>query len=170
MRRPYNTRRYRALVERLRAARPRLGLGADVIAGFPGETEAEFAETVAYVRDLPFSYLHVFPYSARAGTEATRLPGQLDSRVTTRRSAILRDIGRAKSDAFRRGLMGHVEDVLVLETPDRATGGLVGLTGNFVEAVFAGPPRLMRTLTTIRVTGVLDDRTIGELEAGASDR
>jgi threonylcarbamoyladenosine tRNA methylthiotransferase MtaB len=170
MRRPYNTRMYRELVERLAAARPRLGLGADVIAGFPGETEAEFAETVAYVRDLPFSYLHVFPYSARAGTEATRLPGQLDSRVTTRRSAILRDIGRAKSDAFRRGLIGHVEDVLVLETPDRATGGLVGLTGNFVEAVFAGPPRLMRTLTTIRVTGVQDDRTIGELEAGASDR
>jgi threonylcarbamoyladenosine tRNA methylthiotransferase MtaB len=170
MRRPYNTRMYRELVERLAAARPRLGLGADVIAGFPGETEADFAETVAYVRDLPFSYLHVFPYSARAGTEATRLPGQLDSRVTTRRSAILRDIGRAKSDAFRRGLIGHVEDVLVLETPDRGTGGLVGLTGNFVEAVFSGPPQLVRTLTTIRVTGVQDDRTIGELEAGASDR
>jgi threonylcarbamoyladenosine tRNA methylthiotransferase MtaB len=119
---------------------------------------------------LPFSYLHVFPYSARAGTEATRLPGQLDSRVTTRRSAVLRDIGRAKSDAFRRGLIGHVEDVLVLETPDRDTGGLVGLTGNFVEAVFSGPPQLVRTLTTIRVTGVQDDRTIGKLEAGASDR
>ena len=63
-----------------------------------------------------------------------------------------------------------MEDVLVLETPDRDTGGLVGLTGNFVEAVFSGPPRLVRTLTTIRVTGVRDDRTIGELEAGASDR
>jgi hypothetical protein len=63
-----------------------------------------------------------------------------------------------------------VEDVLVLETPDRATGGLVGLTGNFVEAVFSGPSRLVRTLTTIRVTGVQDDRTLGELAAGAGDR
>src|SRR4029453_19176941 len=76
MRRPYNARMYRALVERLSATRPRLGLGADVIAGFPGETDADFAETVAFARELPFSYLHVFPYSARAGTEATGLPGQ----------------------------------------------------------------------------------------------
>jgi threonylcarbamoyladenosine tRNA methylthiotransferase MtaB len=163
MRRPYNTRMYRALVERLAAARPRLGLGADLIAGFPGETENDFAETVAYVRDLPFSYLHVFPYSARSGTEAFGLPGQPDSAVTTRRSGLLRDIGRAKSDEFRRGLIGHVEDALVLETQDRASGALVGLTGNFVEAVFSGPPELVRTLTRIRITGVQEERTLGEL-------
>jgi tRNA A37 methylthiotransferase MiaB len=91
--------------------------------------------------------------------------------VTTRRSGILREIGRAKSDEFRRGLVGHVEEVLVLETVDRTTGRLVGLTGNFVEAVFPGPPRLMRTLTKIRVTGVQEDRTLGELEAvESSDR
>jgi threonylcarbamoyladenosine tRNA methylthiotransferase MtaB len=163
MRRPYNTRMYRALVERLAAVRPRLGLGADLIAGFPGETENDFAETVAYVRDLPFSYLHVFPYSARSGTEAFGLPGQPDSAVTTRRSGLLRDIGRAKSDEFRRGLIGHVEDALVLETQDRASGALVGLTGNFVEAVFSGPPELVRTLTRIRITGVQEERTLGEL-------
>lgn len=171
MRRPYNTRMYQALVERLAAARPRLGLGADVIAGFPGESETDFAETVAFVRELPFSYLHVFPYSARAGTEATGLPGHLESHVTTRRSRILRDIGRVKSDEFRRGLIGHVEDVLVLETRDRATGGLVGLTGNFVEAAFSGPPQLMRTLTRIRITGVRQERTLGVLAAAeSSDR
>jgi threonylcarbamoyladenosine tRNA methylthiotransferase MtaB len=170
MRRPYNTRMYRALVERLSAARPRLGLGADVIAGFPGETDADFAQTVAYVRDLPFSYLHVFPYSTRTGTEAAGLADQVDSHVTTRRSAALRDIGRAKSDEFRRGLVGHVEDVLVLETPDRATGALVGLTGNFVEVAFAGPPELIRTLVRIRVTGTQDDRVLGELAVGAGDR
>jgi len=168
MRRPYNTRMYRVLVDRLAAARPRLGLGADVIAGFPGETDEDFAETAALVRDLPFSYLHVFPYSARAGTEAAGLPGRVDARVATRRSALLRDIGRAKSDAFRRGLIGHVEDVLVLETVDRVTGGLVGLTGNFVEAVFTGRPELMRTLVRIRVTGVQDERTLGELDAAGA--
>ena len=168
MRRPYNTRMYRELVERLAAARPRLGLGADVIAGFPGETDADFTETAAFVRAMPFSYLHVFPYSARAGTEATGLPGQVEAWATTRRSAALRDIGRTKSDEFRRGLIGHVEDVLVLETPDRATGRLVGLTGNFVETVFAGPPELMRTLVRVRVTGVQEERTVGELGAAAT--
>ena len=171
MRRPYSTRMYRALVERLAAARPRLGLGADVIAGFPGETDDDFADTVACVRELPFSYLHVFPYSARQGTEATRLAGPLDSRTITHRGRVLREIGRAKSDEFRRGLIGRVEEVLVLETLDRATGRLVGLTGNYVEVVFSGPPSLMKTLATVRVAAVQGDRTLGECHApGADDR
>src|SRR5207244_1557981 len=104
MRRSYNTRMYQALIERLAAARPRLGLGAGLIAGFPGETDADFAETIAFVRELPFSYLHVFPYSARAGTEAATRAGHLGSRTITNRSRVLRDIGREKSDGFRRGL------------------------------------------------------------------
>ena len=171
MRRPYTTRMYRTLVERLAAARPRLGLGADVIAGFPGESDDDFADTVACVRELPFSYLHVFPYSSRKGTEATRLVGQQQSRTITRRSRILREIGRAKSDEFRRALIGRVEDVLVLETVDRATGRLGGLTGNYVEVVFPGPAALVRTLTTVKVTSVEGDRTLGELDrAEASAR
>jgi threonylcarbamoyladenosine tRNA methylthiotransferase MtaB len=165
MRRPYNARMYRTLVERLAAARPRLGLGADVIAGFPGETDADFGDTLTSVRELPFSYLHVFPYSARAGTEAAGRAQSLDARTITSRSRLLRDLGRDKSERFRRGLIGRVEDVLVLESRDRATGQLVGLTGNYVEVVFAGPPRLMRRLTKVHVTEVRGDRTLGELHA-----
>src|SRR5207247_6327654 len=93
MRRPYDTRMYRTLVERLAAARQRLGLGADVIAGFPGETDPDFAETIALVRDLPFSYLHVFPYSARRGTEAARRGGQVGARLITRRRRGTREVG-----------------------------------------------------------------------------
>ena len=169
MRRPYSVRMYRGLVERLAAARPRLGLGADVIAGFPGETDEDFAETVGCVRDLPFSYLHVFPYSARQGTEATRLEGQIDSRTITERSRILREIGRAKSRELRQGMVGRVEEALVLESLDRATGRLVGLTGNYVEVVFSGPPTLMRGLARVRVTAVQGDRTLGELDAAGAD-
>jgi threonylcarbamoyladenosine tRNA methylthiotransferase MtaB len=161
---------YRALVERLAAARPRLGLGADVIAGFPGERDDDFAETVAIARELPFSYLHVFPYSTRKGTEAAGLASQLASHTVFHRSRVLREIGRVKSDEFRRRLVGRVEEVLVLETLDRATGRLVGLTGNYVEVVFSGSPSLMRTLATVRVTATRDDRTFGELAAaGAND-
>jgi threonylcarbamoyladenosine tRNA methylthiotransferase MtaB len=169
MRRPYNTRMYRAIVERLACAYPRLGLGADLIAGFPGETEADFAETIAFVRAMPFSYLHVFPYSARTGTEAASLAARLDARTITTRSRTLRDIGRAKSEEFCRALVGQVEDALVLETVDRATGGLVGLSRNFVELVFAGPRDIVGTLVRVRVTGVEGDRTLGEL-VGTVDR
>jgi len=170
MRRPYTTRMYRALVERLAAARPRLGLGADIIAGFPGETDDDFDATVACVRELPFSYLHVFPYSARRSTEATRLAGRLDSRTITRRSRVLREVGHAKSEAFRQGLIGQVEEALVLESIDRATGRLVGLTGNYVEVVFAGPASLMRTLAAVRITAVQGGRTFGELADGVDGR
>src|SRR4029453_3470604 len=70
MRRPYTAALYAQLVKQLARSRPGLGLGADVIAGHPGETEADFADTMALVEELPFSYLHVFPYSDRPGTEA----------------------------------------------------------------------------------------------------
>ena len=163
MRRPYDARMYRALVERLVAARPGLGLGADVIAGFPGESEQDFAETEACVEALPFSYLHVFPYSPRKGTEAVGLGDQLDQRTIARRSRALRELGRLKSDGFRRRLVGTSQDVLVLETRERATGALVGLAGNYVEVAFHGPDSLMRTLARVRVTGADAARTLGEL-------
>lgn len=162
MRRPYTTGMYRRLVERLVAARPGLGLGADVIVGFPGETEAEFAETMAFVDLVPFSYLHVFPYSDRQRTEAATLAGHVDGAVTGRRSRALRQLASRKNRAFREALIGSRQEVLVLETR-HPVGRLVGLTGNYVEVTFDGPDGLMRSLQVVRVTSVRADETEGEL-------
>ncbi|MFQ5520758.1 MAG: tRNA (N(6)-L-threonylcarbamoyladenosine(37)-C(2))-methylthiotransferase MtaB, partial [Candidatus Methylomirabilia bacterium] len=115
MRRPYNTAIYRSLLERLSDAIPSLGLGTDVIVGFPGESEADFEATRELIEALPFTYLHVFSYSDRKGTEATRLPGHLPSRRITERSKLLRGLGRAKNLEFRRRLLGREQEVLVLE-------------------------------------------------------
>jgi len=153
MRRPYRVAMYRALVDRLAGAIPRLGLGADVIAGFPGESEQDAAATEALIDTLPFTYLHVFPYSERTGTEAAGRPGRVERATIARRAARLRALGAAKSAAFRRAMVGRTDDVLVLETRDRATGGLVGLTGNYVEVVFDGPDALMRRVARVRVAG-----------------
>lgn len=163
MRRPYTAAMYRTLVERLGRAIPRLGLGADVIVGFPGETEADFDGTMALVDALPLTYLHVFPYSDRSGTEATRLDGHLASSLITERGRRLRALGCAKNLAFRRSLLGRVEDVLVLETRDRASGRLVGLTGNYVEAQFEGTDDLMGTMTRVRLTASTPTETVGAL-------
>jgi len=151
MRRPYTVRMYRAVVERLACSIPRLGLGADVIAGFPGERAEDAAATEALIDALPFSYLHVFPYSDRKGTEAVARPGHVDRAMVRRRAERLRTLGRAKAAGFRRALVGRTEHVLVLETRDRATGGLVGLTGNYVEVVFDGPDALMRRVARVRI-------------------
>jgi threonylcarbamoyladenosine tRNA methylthiotransferase MtaB len=165
MRRPYTTAMYRRVVERLAAAIPRLGLGADVIVGFPGETDADFEATVGLVESLPFSYLHVFPYSARGGTEAARRPGRLAPATVAGRARRLRALAADKNRRFREGLLGRVEDVLVLEAPERATGALVGLTGSYVEVAFPGPADLARRLARVRVTAVEPAATRGVLEA-----
>jgi threonylcarbamoyladenosine tRNA methylthiotransferase MtaB len=164
MRRPYTTAMYRRLVERLAATIPRLGLGADVLVGFPGETAADFAATKALVEALPFSYLHVFPYSARGETEAAGLPGRVDGRTVAARARGLREIGAAQARRFRAAMIGRLEEVLVLETRDRASGELVGLTGNFVDVTFAGPDRLRGRLARVRLTAVGERTALGVLE------
>lgn len=165
MRRPYNVTIYRSLVERLATAVPGLGLGADVIVGFPGESEGDFEATCRLVETLPFTYLHVFAYSDRPGTEAVRLGGHVDTATVAARSRVLRALAQAKSAAFRRGLVGTTQDVVVLETRDRSSGGLVGLTGNYVEVVFGGPDSLMRGLARVRITAADGPRTLGALQS-----
>ena len=164
MRRPYTVAMYRGLVERLAAAIPRLGLGADVIVGFPGESEDDFAETRALVEALPFSYLHVFPYSARRGTEAAGRPGRVPAATAAERARRLRDAAALKNRGFRERMLGRVVDVRVLEEPDRATGDLVGLTGNYMEVTFRGPDGLRRRIARVRVTAVEPGATRGSLE------
>jgi threonylcarbamoyladenosine tRNA methylthiotransferase MtaB len=161
MRRPYTVAMYRGLVERLVGTIPGLGLGSDVIAGFPGETDDDFARTTELVAELPFTYLHVFPYSERRGTEAMKLDGSLPPAVVQTRSRRLRRLAFDKSLAFRQALIGTMHEVFVLERRERLGGGLVGLTGNYVEVSVDGPDALKRQLVHVRVTGADGERTFG---------
>ena len=163
MRRPYTVGMYRRLVERLASALPNLGLGADVIVGFPGESDQDFDATYRLVEELPFSYLHVFPYSPRRGTEGTHLPNPLPPGVITERARRLRALGRAKNLAFRQRFAGNEVEVLVLETRDKATGLLSGLTSDYLEVLFPGDDRLMRRYLATRVIEITPDRTFGML-------
>jgi len=164
MRRPYNTAMYRALAEKLAAAIPDLGLGADVIVGHPGEADADFEATMAFVAELPLSYLHVFAYSDRKGTEAARMGDRVPASRIRERSARLRGLGAEKSLAFRRGLLGRSVEVLVLDGR-QAEGTLTGLTSNFVEVTFAGPEGLRRRFATVRLTEADRRGARGVLEA-----
>ena len=159
MRRPYNVQIYRALAERLAAAIPDLGLGADIIVGHPGESEADFEATMALVRELPLSYLHVFAYSDRKGTEAATMGERVAGPAIRERSRRRRARGAEKSLAFRQKLVGRRVDALVLE--DKASG----LTANYVEVDFEGPAGLARGFTRVRVTQADARGTRGVLEA-----
>jgi len=164
MRRPYNVRMYRALVERLAAAMPGLGLGTDLIVGHPGEGDLDFAATLDLVRALPFSYLHVFAYSDRKGTEAARLGGRVPSQAIRARSKALRTLGHEKNLAFRRAMIGQACEVVVLAERDHGTGLRSGLTANYVEVVFESPEPLARRFARVRVTGADGDHTFGVFE------
>ena len=164
MRRPYTVAMYRALVDRLAATIPGLGLGADVIAGHPGETEDDFEATLRLVEALPFSSLHVFAYSDRKGTEAARRPDHVPAAAIRERSGRLRRLGHEKSLAFRRGLVGRRRDAVVLGARDRRTGLLAGLTDNYVEVLFDGPDTLRGRVVPLTITEAHADRTHGQLE------
>jgi threonylcarbamoyladenosine tRNA methylthiotransferase MtaB len=136
MRRRYTAAEYRAAVERALALVPRLGLGADVIAGFPGETDADFEETVRLVRDYPFSNLHVFPYSERPGTPAATMPGAVPVRVRRERARALAALGEEKRAAFAASFAGAEAEVLVERVgPD---GTAEGWTSEYLRARIPG--------------------------------
>lgn len=128
MRRSYLSGRYRARVERLRERVWPLGLGTDLIVGFPGETDEDHRRTVELIQALPFTYVHVFPYSSRAGTDAARLPGPVPPRVKTERSREIRELVRWKAEAYRRRRIGTLARV-VLEGDDPATA----VTGDYLK-------------------------------------
>ncbi len=163
MRRPYRSADYARVVTSLREAIPAIGLGADLIVGFPGETEEEFETTVRFVASSPLNYLHVFSYSSRPGTWAASLPGPVPPPVVKERSARLRALGRALSLRFRRSFLDRELPAVTLREV-RPDGRLRALTDNFIDVGLdpdggpAGP--LMNRLVTARITAATDDDTL----------
>lgn len=148
MGRPYTAAAY---AERVRAARrvfPDAAIGADVIVGFPGESDAEFEETMGLAADLPLTYLHVFPYSDRPGTRASAAPSKVAPDVIAERAARLRHLGRTKDEAFQSGFVGRELKALLLR--QRSDDGLlVGLTGNYLEVLVEGDDTRMNSFQNV---------------------
>ncbi|HKW40652.1 MAG TPA: MiaB/RimO family radical SAM methylthiotransferase [Gemmatimonadales bacterium] len=126
----YTADSYRARIEWLAERLPVFGLGADIIAGFPGEADADHGATLELVDALPFTYLHVFPYSERPGVAAARLPGIVAPAVIRQRAAELRDRGEAKAQAHRAGRLGQRADGVVT---GRGTGEVEVLTEDYLS-------------------------------------
>jgi len=134
MRRWHTRDAYRRRMEQIAERLPILGLGADVIVGFPGENEVEFGQTREMVEALPFTYLHVFPYSVRDSTVAASLPDKVPGDVAARRSRDLRELVQAKGERYRVSRAGTVADVVVEGDPTR----VVGLTGDYLRVEVNG--------------------------------
>jgi len=131
----YSADSYASSIEALADRMPVLGIGADVIAGFPGETSADHEATVALIERLPFTYLHVFPYSRRPGTAADRLRDHLAPPLITERAAELRALGERKAAAYRASRSGKLADVIVIG----GRGERDAMTGDYLSVVPADP-------------------------------
>jgi threonylcarbamoyladenosine tRNA methylthiotransferase MtaB len=127
MRRPYTAAYYRSLLDRIHASLPDAAIGSDIIVGFPGETDAYFDEMCGLLEQLPLSHLHVFPYSDRPGTEASRLQPKVDGRVIRERSRAVRDIGERMARRFKAGQVGRTMQALTVDD------GQSVVTGNYLK-------------------------------------
>jgi threonylcarbamoyladenosine tRNA methylthiotransferase MtaB len=166
MGRRYDPAGFAALAGAARAAVPGLALTSDLIVGFPGETEAEFEKSLAFVRAMAFARLHVFPFSARPGTPAAGMPGQVPPGIKAERAAAMRAVGAVAEQAFARQFVGQT--VRVLWESDRPSdGGRVwsGLTDNYlrVDAVHGG--ELGNTFGLVRLLGSVAGGLKGEIVA-----
>ena len=158
MHRKYRPWHYREKISKIRSAMPSAAIGADVMVGFPGETEAEFAETRRMVEELPFTYLHVFTYSARPGTPAAEQSGQVPVTVARDRNRQLREIAGAKKRAFARALVGSTVEAITLQA--RSRDFTEALTDNYLKMRVSGELRANQWLQV----GV--DNTEGEILVG----
>lgn len=138
MNRRHTTDDYRRVIAKMRAARPDLALSSDFIVGFPGETDADFADTLGLVREVGFAQAYAFKYSARPGTPAATMPGQVPEAVRAERLAALQDLLAAQQTAFNQAAVGRPMSVL-FERPGRRAGQLVGRSP-YNQAVHAAAP------------------------------
>lgn len=166
MKRAYTAKEYRQVVAELRRRIPDLGLTTDVIVGFPGETEEEHQESMAFVREMGFHRLHVFPFSPRKGTPAATMPNQVPKAVKERRCHEMMALGRELALSFADRHLGQVLYVLAEEETDAEPGWLEGYTDNYVRVRFPGEEALKNSLVPVRITAVDEEACLGEI-AGA---
>jgi threonylcarbamoyladenosine tRNA methylthiotransferase MtaB len=173
MHRKYRPWHYREKIEKIRTAMPTAAIGADVMVGFPGETDAEFEATRRMIGELPFTYLHVFTYSPRPGTPAAKMEKQVPVHVARERSRILRDLAAGKKLAFMRGFVGKEIEAITLSASDDSThrcdsnltssyGSTEALTDNYLKLNLPGRHQPNQWLRAT-INDIVDGALVGDL-------
>lgn len=166
MNRRYSVQEYREAMEWAVDMIPDVCFGTDVMVGFPGEGQQEFANTLAFIQDQPFAYVHVFSYSPRPGTASTKMAGQVYSEDIKERSQTLRELSRHKREVFQQRFLGRDLTVLFEHEVD---GVWSGLTDHYLRVDVRASRNLKNTLQSVVVTGVMSDRVLGLLNPLAND-
>lgn len=165
MRRKYDTARYAQSVRLLRQYFPGCAITTDMIVGFPGETEEEFAQSLQFIRDCGFADMHIFPYSRRPGTPADKMPNQLSNATKAARSAAAIEVAAEMSAQFRQAMVGTIQQVL-FEQPDGDD-----FTGHAMNSVlvYVRASELHNQIRSVTITDVYRDGVRGVLTPPEED-
>ena len=149
MNRKYTTEKYSEAINSLRNIVPNISLTTDIIAGFPFETEEEHKQTCDFVNEIKFSKLHVFPFSPKEGTQAAKMPNQIETEVKKKRVAELLTISNKLESEYNSKFVGQTMPVLVEKV--NKLGYLEGKTGNYLNVIFEGSAELIRKIVSVRI-------------------
>jgi len=161
MHRRYRPWHYEDRIQRIHAAMPQAAIGADVMVGFPGESEQDFEETRAFIERLPFSYLHVFTYSSRPGTPSAKMSEQVPVHQARERNRALRELAARKKRSFQEQFLGETLPALTLTHV--SDGRTEALTGNYQKLWIEGLLPANRMLTA-RIHSIEGEALVGEVE------
>jgi threonylcarbamoyladenosine tRNA methylthiotransferase MtaB len=161
MKRPYTAQKFRKRVTEIRNQIPDAAIGVDTLIGFPGETDEAFRNTYALIQELPVTYLHVFPFSARPGTPAARYPNPVAPDVIKARCEQMRRLGQAKRIEFFQNFIGKTLEILVESTRDAATGRLKGVSSNYIPVLTDADDDQIHKLVTVQLTDPIEDALMG---------
>jgi threonylcarbamoyladenosine tRNA methylthiotransferase MtaB len=167
MRRPYTPEEFETTVSRAPAAMPAVAIGLDLIAGFPGESEAAHDNTRSLIERLAVAYLHVFPFSRRPGTVAAAMEGQVAPGVIKQRARELRELGAAKKQAFLAAQVGRTLEVLA---ESREGGMVTGTSGNYARVRFPAAEEVIGKIVMVRVEKARAGHVEGSMVDGEGDR
>ncbi len=159
MHRRYRPWHYEDRIQRIHAAMPQAAIGADVMVGFPGESDEDFEETRAFIERLPFTYLHVFTYSSRPGTPSAQMPEQVPVHQARERNRVLRELAARKKRSFQEQFLGQTLPALTLTQVSH--GRTEALTGNYQKLWLAGELPANRMLSA-RIHSIDGEALVGE--------
>ncbi len=161
MHRPYDTAKYAELLRNIKQQLPDIAITTDIIVGFPGESEGDFAQTLQFAESCGFTKMHIFPYSKRKGTPAEKMPQQVDEAVKQERAAKLGELDEKMYHAALEKLVGRTSEVLFEQPVDDKH--IEGLIGSYQRIIVEAPQTLCGEIAKVKVTGVQEDFLLGEL-------
>jgi threonylcarbamoyladenosine tRNA methylthiotransferase MtaB len=156
MRRPYTAEDFKETVLNIRNKVPEIAITTDIIVGFPGETEADFNQTVEFVKELAFSKIHVFPFSAREGTPAADMKNKVNGNIIKEFSKKLRNINDQLMLNYQQKFIGDSKKVLIEEERDHNTGMLTGYTDNYLKVLTQGSDKYQNRLVEVKLKKTID--------------